>query len=291
MTLLPLTSVIVNYNAGDWLVRCVSSLVAEQVGEIIVVDNGSVDGSLNDLDRNFAQQLSSGQLKVLRQGQNTGFSKACNAGAARALNPYLLFLNPDSSAHPGSVGRLLGLFQKHTDFGLIGGKIFNTDGTEQSQAKRGFPALGFFKPKTLGEHVISPQHNGSLTADCLEVEPVQAISGSCMLISKRLYTQIAGFDERYTLHCEDLDLCAKVHQQGLKVGYVNSAHFTHAKGICSTTNALWVEWQKHKSMVYFYFKHQPRLYNPLDLMLVVPGLMAHLAWVWLKIKVFKNHRP
>ena len=109
-----------------------------------------------------------------------------------------------------------------------------------------------------------------------------------MLTSKSLYSKIGGFDERYTLHCEDLDLCAKVHELGLRVGYVEAAHFTHAKGICSTSNPLWVEWQKHKSMIFFYLKHQPKLYNPLDLLVVIPGLATHMVWVWFKIKVLKR---
>jgi GT2 family glycosyltransferase len=285
MSCLAISTIVVNYNAGDWLTRCVSSLLAEQVDEVLVVDNGSVDASLQALADQFSPQLTSGQLKLLPQSSNLGFSKACNIGAEAARNPHLLFLNPDSSVHAGSLNTLLNTYKENPRFGLVGGRIFNTDGTEQGQAKRGFPALGLFKPKPLG----LPSFTGFEATSADAVYPVQAISGSCMLIGKELFCQIGGFDERYTLHCEDLDLCIKVHREDLGVGYVESAHFTHAKGACSTKNPLWVEWQKHKSMLYFYVKHVGLVYNPVDLMIVLPGLITHMVWVWVKIKILKTY--
>ncbi len=270
---LPVSVIIVNYNAGPLLPQVVSS-VRPVVQEVIVVDNGSTDGSLALLE-------AAPSLRVLPQGRNLGFAAACNRGILAAQAPFLLFLNPDGVAAPGTVARLLEVLQAHPRAGMVGGLLLNPDGSEQGGGRRRLPTPGSALLRALGLTRLSPRvpdfhlHRTPLPAS---PTPVEAISGACMLVRRTALEQVGPWDEGYFLHCEDLDWCWRFRRSGWDILFVPDAPVVHHKGACSRTRPVFVEWHKHRGMLRYYRKFFRDRY-PGPLMLLV-GL-----GVWLRFAV------
>jgi GT2 family glycosyltransferase len=271
-----LSTIIVNYNAGPLLRKCVDSLLACPLDiEIIVVDNASSDASLDGL-----QDLS--QVCVIRNPANVGFAAACNIGVQASSAPFLLFLNPDCFFQPDAIAPLLAGLQSGDRVGMVGGLLVNEDGTEQGGGRRAVPtpwrsfvrAFGLQRfanrwPKLFYDFHL---HKQPLPDSPIEVE---AISGACMLVKRDVMEDVGLWDEGYFLHCEDLDWCMRFRQKGWKILFVPDARISHALGACSQSRRVFVEWHKHKGMLRFYrkfFRHQ------------YPGVLMGLvvAGVWLR---------
>lgn len=271
-----LSTIIVNYNAGPLLRKCVDSLLACPLDiEIIVVDNASSDASLDGL-----QDLS--QVCVIRNTSNMGFAAACNIGVQASCAPFLLFLNPDCFFQPDAIDPLLADLQSGDRVGMVGGLLVNEDGTEQGGGRRAVPtpwrsfvrAFGLQRfanrwPKLFYDFHL---HKQPLPDSPIEVE---AISGACMLVKRAAMEDVGLWDESYFLHCEDLDWCMRFRQKGWKILFVPDARINHALGACSQSRRVFVEWHKHKGMLRFYrkfFRHQ------------YPGVLMGLvtAGVWLR---------
>ncbi len=271
-----LSTIIVNYNAGPLLRKCLDSLLACPLDiEIIVVDNASSDASLDGL-----QDLS--QVCVIRNPTNVGFAAACNIGVQASSAPFLLFLNPDCFFQPDPLAPLLAALQSGDRVGMVGGLLVNEDGTEQGSGRRAVPtpwrslvrAFGLQRfanrwPKLFYDFHL---HKQPLPDGPIEVE---AISGACMLVKRDAMEDVGLLDEGYFLHCEDLDWCMRFRQKGWKILFVPDARISHALGACSQSRRVFVEWHKHKGMIRFYrkfFRHQ------------YPGVLMGLvvAGVWLR---------
>ena len=271
-----ISTIIVNYNAGPLLRKCVDSLLVCPLDiEIIVVDNASSDASLDGL-----QDLS--QVCVIRNPANVGFAAACNIGVQASSAPFLLFLNPDCFFQPDAIAPLLASLQSGDRVGMVGGLLVNEDGTEQGGGRRAVPtpwrslvrAFGLQRfanrwPKLFYDFHL---HKQPLPNSPIEVE---AISGACMLVKRDVMEDVGLWDEGYFLQCEDLDWCMRFRQKGWKILFVPDARISHALGACSQSRRVFVEWHKHKGMLRFYrkfFRHQ------------YPGVMMVLvaAGVWLR---------
>jgi len=275
------SAIVVNYNAGSVLNETVKLLLnSGSVAQVIVVDNGSTDHSMEAID-NLA--LSQSHLICIRNNKNLGFAKACNIGVVAAgENEYLLFLNPDCLPAQDALEKLLICMKSSQQTGMAGPLVLNPDGTEQPGGRRAVPTpwrsfvrvFGFFNfrkryPRLFSDFLL---HHQPLPDVPVEVE---AISGSCMLINRAALKDVGLLDEGYFLHCEDLDWCMRFRQRGWKIMFVPDAHVTHHQGTCSKTRPVFVEWHKHKGMMRFYgkfFRHQ----YPGVLMLVVA------TGVWLR---------
>lgn len=253
-------AIVVNYNAGDLLEKCIESLrTCPIVSKIIVVDNASYDDSLVAIE-------SSSDLYIIRNSQNLGFASACNLGMSLCASDYLLFLNPDCSFLTGALEIILKAMQNNSTVGMAGGLLVNEDGSEQAGGRRAVPtpwrsfvrAFGLNRfearwPKLFFDFYL---HRQPLPVRPIEVE---AISGACMLVKRRAIEEVGLWDEGYFLHCEDLDWCMRFRQSGWKILFVPEARITHQRGACSRSRPFFVEWHKHKSMLRFYrkfFKHQ-----------------------------------
>lgn len=255
-----ISTIIVNYNAGDLLRTCVDSLLNCPLEvEIIVVDNASADGSLNAL-------MGLPQVQVIRNTANIGFAAACNVGSRVAIAPLLLFLNPDCFFKPGALMELLEAMNLEARVGMVGGFLTNLDGTEQAGGRRAVPtpwrsfvrAFGLARfanrwPRLFFDFHL---HKQKLPDHAIEVE---AISGACMMVKREAMQDVGEWDEGYFLHCEDLDWCMRFRQHGWKILFVPSAQITHVLGVCSRSRPVFVQWHKHKGMMRFYrkfFQHQ-----------------------------------
>lgn len=275
---LPVSIVIVNYNAGQFLIECIQSALS-QVSEVLVVDNASTDLSLDLCAQRFPEEP---KLKIIRNTVNLGFAAACNVGAAQATEPYVLFLNPDCILREGSLQRMVQVLETNAETGMVGGLLINEDGTEQAGGRRAVPtpwrsfvrAFGLYHfadywPRLFFDFHL---HKQALPDHPIEVE---AISGALMLVRREAMEDVGLWDEDYFLHCEDFDWCMRFRQKGWKILFIPDAPVMHHKGVCSRSRPIFVEWHKHKGMMRFYrkfFRHQ------------YPGVMMWLValGVWLR---------
>ena len=208
--------VIVNWNSGAQLGACLDSI--EQFGgaeavEVVVVDNGSVDGSARgDLGR---------RVRLICAGQNLGFGRACNLGAADAASDYLLFLNPDAALREGSLQMALGFMEspEGANVGVCGIRLEGESGEVQHHTTRFPGARTMF---TLGQIQTRFDH--------LSDREVDHVIGAFYLIRRSLFEALGGFDERFFVYLEDLDLSLRVRQAGWKVHYLAGAVGFHKGG-------------------------------------------------------------
>ena len=279
--------VVVNYNAGSLLLECLKRCLS-QVGHVVVVDNASIDGSIDLLEFHFK---GSPQLQVIRNASNMGFAAACNQGAELCPGDFVLFLNPDCMADAGSIGLLRGALLSDSSAGMAGGLLLDPDGKEQAGGRRYVPTpwrslVRALRLETLEQRWPKLFQNFNLYKQPLPDGTVtlEAISGACTMIKREAMKDVGPWDEGYFLHCEDLDLCMRYRQKGWSILFVPTARFTHFQGACSQSRPMFVEWHKHRGMMRFYgqfFRHQ----YPGALMLLV-GLGVWLKFCVIACKIF-----
>ncbi len=284
--------VIVNFNAGPFLKDAVATaLDSPAVSHVFVVDNASTDGSL-DLISDAADRLS-----VIRNTANLGFAAACNIGIARGQSDYVLLLNPDCHLSEGAVEQLIMAAERVSRVGMAGPLLLNPDGSEQAGGRRVIPtprlafvrAFGLshlrrFFPAAFSHFLL---HQDPLPAKPIEID---AISGACMLVRRGAIADVGLLDERYFLHCEDLDWCVRFRQQGWTILFVPDAKVIHEKSVSSKKMPFMTEWHKHKGIVYFYRKFFSSEYPVLVTYLVVAGVWIRFSIVTATI-LLSRRRP
>lgn len=284
--------VIVNFNAGDALARCVESVLAQKVAvRVVVVDNASADGSADGLEQLHGRRA---ELRLLRNARNEGFAPAVNRGAADPAcrdADFLLILNPDCELAQGALRALLGALERRPGAGLAGPLVVDRHGQPLRGTFRRFPdpwrammqfsglwRLGRRWPVFRGVEPV-----GELPDAVTEAE---AVSGACMLLRRPLFDALQGLDTGYGLHCEDLDLMYRLRAQGHASLFVPAARVYHDQGLSSRSRPLWVHWQKHRGMWRFFDKFQAADYPAPLRWLVAAGIWARftltLPWALLR---------
>jgi GT2 family glycosyltransferase len=253
--------VVVNYNAGGFLARCVESALHSDVPiSLILVDNASTDDSLETV-----RDLEAGphQFQIIENSENLGFSVAVNIGARQGTSPFILLLNPDCEIHPHTIGNLLSEAQEVEDMGIMGALVFNEDGTEQRGCRRLEPTFtrSMVTALRLGKYFQSV----NLQYDDLPAEPqsIDAVSGASMLIDRPVFEALGGMDEGYFLHVEDLDICRRVREFGKKVYFTPNVSLFHHHGASSHGVPYKTEWYKHQGMLRYQEKFQKPHQNAL----------------------------
>lgn len=274
------SAVVVNYNAGLLLKKCIESLVrCPVVQKIIIVDNASTDGSL-DVVANFKSIL------IIKNSDNLGFSRACNLGLKSTDSAFVLFLNPDCNFEIGAVESILEVLVSNSKIGMAGGVLIDSNGYEQPGSRRFIPTPWRSFVSTLGLHNFASNwhdllddfnhHNKPLPSHPIEVE---ALSGACMLVKRVAINEVGIWDEGYFLHGEDLDWCMRFRQAGWKLMFVPHARIIHHQGACSRSRPIFVEWHKHKGMVRFYLKFFKKQYPGPFMLFVVFGVCVRFIGV------------
>jgi GT2 family glycosyltransferase len=281
-TLAVISVIIVNYNSGRLLRNCIDSLLSASLAvEIIVVDNASSDGSLDNLSQLPAVQ-------IIKNLTNKGFSAACNKGLHASSAPFLLFLNPDCYFETDALKILLSIFgaDSSKQIGMAGPFLANSDGSEQGGGRRTVPtpwrsfvrAFGLARFSNRWPRLFSDFYllNQPLPTEAVEVE---AISGACMLVKREAMQDVGEWDEGYFLHCEDLDMCMRFRKRGWKILFVPTARVTHFHGACSRSRPIFVLWHKHKGMMRFYHKFFRHQYPGVLMILVTIGVWVRFSGV------------
>ncbi len=231
-----LSIIIVNYNTRQLLDDCLQSLVdADKPAggvEIIVVDNGSADGSQEMVRAKY------GQVQLLALDENLGFSTANNRGTAVASGRAVLFLNSDTQVEKEALIRPLSYMEQDETVGAITVKLLYPNGQRDPDNHRGFPTpwnafCHFAGLSKLFPH--TPKYNGYFQsyANFAETHPVDVIAGSFMMMPMDLCHALGGWDETYFFYGEDIDFCYRIGETGRQIIYYPHVTVLHYKGASS----------------------------------------------------------
>lgn len=236
--------VIVNWNAGEQLRDCLHSI--EQHGDnlvksVVVVDNGSSDGSAELKDVGLP-------LVLIKAGENLGFGRACNLGASRATAPFILFLNPDAMLMPGSLEVATGFLggQSGRDVGVVGIQLIDEQGHVQRHT------TNRAAPRTMFTH-----EQRAVRFDHLSSRPVDHVIGAFYLIRSDVFRALGGFDERFFVYLEDVDLSVRVQDAGWAIHYLAEARAFHKGGGTSDQVKARRLFYSMRSRIVYSFKHFP----------------------------------
>lgn len=237
--------VVVNWNAGEQLKVCLQSIAQYGDGlvrSVVVVDNGSTDGSA-DVD------IPGLPLTVIKAGANLGFGRACNLGASRAQAPLLLFLNPDAALLPDSLRPAVSFMQGAvgSDTGVVGIQLIDEQGHVQNHT------TNRAAPRTMFTH-----EQRAVRFDHLRSRPVDHVIGAFYLIRKEIFRQLGGFDERFFVYLEDVDLSARVQDLGWQIHYLADARAFHKGGGTSDQVKAKRLFYSMRSRILYSFKHFPK---------------------------------
>ncbi len=249
--------VIVNYKVPECLRDAIRSVqdaeLAEQT-EVLVVDNASGDNSKELITSEF-KNVNWIQLKT-----NVGFGKACNIGVQSSIGKYVLLLNPDTVIAKDTLRVAVDFMQSHPKAGLMGPKILNQDGSLQASCRRGFitPLVAFYYFTGLSRLFPKSKHFARYHLTYMDENKsavVDAVSGSFMFIRRSLFDQLNGFDERFFMYGEDIDLCWRVRELGYEVWYYPLTQIIHRKGQSSSRSPLRSRLAFYEAMIIFSKKY------------------------------------
>lgn len=250
--------IIVNYKVPECLLETLRSLreadLYEKI-EIIVVDNASNDNSRQLIKTGFPE------VNWIQLKYNLGFGKASNIGVKNAHGKYILLLNPDTVISKNTLSVSVKFMSEHADAGLVGPKILNPDGTLQASCRRSFvtPLVAFYHFSGLSHLFPKSRRFGRYNLTYMDpniAAQVEAVSGSFMFLPRELFVEIGGFDERFFLYGEDLDLCWRIREKGYEIWYNPDTQIVHRKGRSSAKNIFRSQIAFYEAMILFFEKYR-----------------------------------
>jgi N-acetylglucosaminyl-diphospho-decaprenol L-rhamnosyltransferase len=275
-----LAVVIVNYNAGVFLDRCLTSLAVHRgdiAADVLVIDNASHDGS------HTAAVAAHPWVRLISNPTNVFLSPAWNQGAGQTSAPYLLFLNPDTELFAGTLAGYVRAARSHPRAGIVGPMIRNPDGTVYASGRR-FPGV----VDATFHAMISPftRHNPFTRRyemdgwDRTDDREVDWVSGACMLMPREAYDAVGGFDESFPLYAEELDIATRLREAGRTVLFTPSVEFLHEIGV-STGRSRSTVLMHSRSVYRYYAKHRAGGWRRVTLPLARAALRlrAEIAWL------------
>ncbi len=249
-----LSVIIVNVDTAKWLRPCLESLQEQDKSEsieVVVVDNGSSDGSAGMVRQDFPD------VKLVRLEETVGFGTANNYGAKHSAAPVILFLNPDTRLGEGSLSQLLPRFAERTDCGIAGGTVFDSKGGLE-RSKGSFPTLFSMGLGRLLKYLppLRPllgrfSHQHWVGYD--KPRRVDWVTGAYLWIRREVFERVGGFDPRIFMYCEDVDLCYRVRQLGFEVRFYPEAPIIHYGGKSRAPRPR--KKMLYESLCYFSDKH------------------------------------
>jgi N-acetylglucosaminyl-diphospho-decaprenol L-rhamnosyltransferase len=246
--------VVVDYNAGPHLARCIDSVVA-QTGdasvEVVVVDNASRDGSAK------RAAAAHPEVTLIENPDNRGFATAANQGIRATSAPFVFVLNPDAEISAGTLSGLVKLAADRPTAGAIGPLVREPDGSIYPSARK-IPSIG----EAVGHAFLQPfdpdnRFSRAYTMsgwDRASEREVSWVSGSCVLLRRDALDQVGLFDEGYFMYAEDADLCTRLRAAGWKVLFTPELEVTHERGVSTGNSRRMIH--EHSRSIYRYFaKH------------------------------------
>jgi N-acetylglucosaminyl-diphospho-decaprenol L-rhamnosyltransferase len=240
-------AVVIAYRAGPLLTECVQSVLADTSAgevELVVVDNGSDDGSV-DLLRNTIPGV-----RVITAPGNVGYARAANLGTAATRAPVVAILNADLTVDAGTARAMLDRFSVDPALGACGPRIRNPDGSDYPSARRspsvplavGHGLFGLWWPT----NPFTTRYR-QLNADATQARSVDWVSGAAIWLRRAALDAVGGWDERYFMYVEDLDLCWRLRRAGFEIAYEPTGRIMHVQGASTSRVPYRMLIQHHRS--------------------------------------------
>lgn len=275
-----ITIVIVSWNSKDYLAQCLASIRASRPRcsfRIIVVDNGSSDGTAGFLEAHYPE------IQRVENKENRGFAAANNQAMRMANSRCVLLLNPDTIVHAGALDAMVDMLDGGESVWAVGPSVLNVDGTRQRTGVR-YPTNwnvlveSFFLDRFFPHTRLFGRHK-ELYEDADKPRAVDYVQGACLLVASKAIQTVGLLDERYFMYFEETDWCYRMTHAGGRVYYCPTARVVHFGG-----NALGhFDEQRlvyyHRSILHFYRKH----YSGVDRVVLRPilwvrSLVRILVW-------------
>ena len=248
MSAVRLSVVVLSWNTREILRACLASLERDapcEPREIIVVDNGSRDGSSGMVAREFPE------VRLIANPENRLYAEGNNQGARAATGRYLCLLNSDTEVRPGALDRLTGFLESHPEYGAVAPKLVNPDGTVQRACRR-FPSLlePLVESTSLGNLPPGSWLSwwwGMGDFDHQHSRDVLQPPGACLVSRTAEYQELGGLDPSLSLFFNDVDLCLQLWRKGRRIRYLAEAEVMHHLGYSTRAqdprhrNLLWVQ--------------------------------------------------
>jgi GT2 family glycosyltransferase len=275
---------IVNYNGGELVSRCVESVYQDAAGlalEVIVIDNASADSSADVIAGRFPAAW------LVRNDQNVGFARAVNQALRLAGGDPLILLNNDAYFLPGGLPRLLAFMAEHAEADVVGPKVLNPDGTIQPSCFR-FPTFRdiFFESLWLSRlfsrsDFFNHSEMGGFQHDAL-IE-VDWVLGACMAVRRSAVDAAGPLDEHYFMYSEELDWCKTMRQAGQHIFYwpePTIVHYGQQQSRRSQRVQGEVLARGFQSRYYYFEKHYGRGYARWVRLATIAGMALRLVVTW-----------
>ncbi|HXC03383.1 MAG TPA: glycosyltransferase [Bacteroidia bacterium] len=252
-----LSVIIVNYNVQHFLEQCLHSVMKalrNVEGEVIVVDNNSVDGSVQMVKTKFPG------IRLIVNKQNTGFSHANNQAILESTGTYVLLLNPDTVVEEDTFEKVIGFMNTHPEAGGLGVQMLDGKGNFLPESKRGLPTplVAFFKIFGLAQlfprsRLFGRYHLGYL--DKNQTNEIEILSGAFMLMRKAALDKVGLLDEDFFMYGEDIDLSYRILKGGYKNYYYPETRIIHYKGESTKKSSVNYVFVFYRAMIIFARKH------------------------------------
>jgi GT2 family glycosyltransferase len=253
-----LSVVVLNWNTKALVLACLRALFLEpprHPREVIVVDNGSSDGSADAVQAAFPH------VRLVRNATNRLYAAGNNQGVALAGGEFVCLLNSDTEVRPGALDQLVDFLQGHPGHAVVAPQLLDPDGTVQHACQR-FPTLlsalcfdswcGSFWPGSVVQDRYLMRD-----FDHLQSRDVQQPPGACMCMRREEYARCGGLDEELGLFYNDVDLCRRLWRDGRRIHYLAAAQVLHHRGASTKSfTRMLVIW--HKNRLAYYKKHYGR---------------------------------
>lgn len=244
-------AVVVNFESGPLLLDCVRSLLADTSAgrpEVVVVDNGSADGSVAALRAVLPE------VAVLTPPGNVGYAAAANRGIAATGAPVVAVVNPDVVVEPGTAAALLARFDREPDLAEVGPALHNPDGSQYPSARLHASTVDAIGHAVLGR--VRPRNRFTrryrqLDADWGRPRDVDWVSGALVFLRRRALDSVGGWDERYFMYLEDVDLAWRLRRIGWRIAYEPSGRATHVQGASTSAHPYRMILEHHRSAYRF----------------------------------------
>jgi hypothetical protein len=264
-----IAAIVVTYQSGSTIDACLSRLrQAQDIAEIRVIDNGSLDGTLDIVQRHASHDP---RVRFVGNPDNPGFAAANNQGVADSQSPWLAFINPDLMIEPDTLTELRSRGEVLGDC-LLGVEQVDEHGHADEAVRRRDPDfLLMLRSPGKGSKLAVPRDPHQA------VQPVPALSGALLMMPRTLFERIGGWDAGYRLHAEDLDLCRRAREAGAVVAIANDLQVTHVRGVSSRSRPFFVEWHKHRGLWRYFQKFEARQRTLPVRVAVWAAIWAHAA--------------
>lgn len=251
-----LSVIILNYNVRYFLEQCIISVekaIQNLNAEIIVIDNNSPDDSCEMMKRLFPNII------LIENKENAGFPKGNNIGVAQAKGEFICILNPDTVVAEDTFEKVLAFAERQNDLGIIGVKLIDGTGNFLPESKRGTPTPFVAFTKIAGLYKLFPKSHifGKYYAQHLaenETGEIEILVGAFMVMKRRLYLEVGGFDENCFMYSDDIDLSYMVLKAGKSNYYFHETSVIHYKGESTIRDGTYMK-RFQEAMDFFYKKH------------------------------------